>query len=118
MMMALLLFKRVPVSLTVLTQEGWTPLHSACRWNHAECAETLISWGADINKATTGGQTPLHLAAVTPNSFPTLQVLLVQPKLKAMTKNCQDDTPLDIAKRNANNTDLFDLVLPCFCQTN
>ncbi len=103
--------------ISALTEDGWTPLHSACRWNQTDCVETLISWVADINKATVGGQTPLHLAAVTPNSLNTLQILLIQPNIKTMTKNCQNDTPLDIAKRNSNPTDIFDLVLPFFCET-
>jgi len=103
--------------LSALTADGWTPLHSASRWNRAACVEILLSWGADVNKSTTGGQTPLHLAAVCPDSSDTLMILLLQPKIKPMQKNCQDDTPKDIAKRNANPTDVFDLALPCFTQT-
>jgi len=103
--------------LSALTEDGWTPLHSACRWNRTSCVETLLAWGADVNKSTTGGQTPLHLAAVCPNSSNTLLVLLLQPNLKPMQKNCQDDTPKDIAKRNANPTDVFDMALPCFTLT-
>lgn len=103
--------------LSALTADGWTPLHSASRWNRAACVEILLSWGADVNKSTTGGQTPLHLAAVCPDSSDTLLILLLQPKIKPMQKNCQDDTPKDIAKRNANPTDVFDLALPCFTQT-
>ena len=29
-----------------------------------------------------------------------------------MIKNCQEDTPLDIAKRNYNAVEVFDLALP------
>ena len=91
-------------------------MHSACRWNQTKCVQILLSWGADVNKSTIGGQTPLHLASVTPNAGPTLELLMLHPKLKPMTKNCQDDTPLDIAMRNSNSTNLLDLALPCFTQ--
>lgn len=45
------------------TSEGWTPLHSAARWGQVEIARLLLANGADINAATEGRQTPLHLAA-------------------------------------------------------
>ena len=114
---SLVILLSLGADLSALTADGWTPLHSASRWNRAACVEILLSWGADVNKSTTGGQTPLHLAAVCPDSSDTLLILLLQPKIKPMQKNCQDDTPKDIAKRNANPTDVFDLALPCFTQT-
>ena len=71
-----------------------------------------------MNAPSTGGQTPLHLAAVFPGSTPTLEILLLQPGLKAMSKNCQDDSPFDIAARNRNSTEIFDLVRPAFTLQN
>ena len=94
--------------------EQWQPIHSACRWNAAEALEVLLSWGADVNATTNGGQTPLHLAAYCGNSRNTLQLLLAHPKLKSMTTNSQDDTPKDIAIRNGNCVELFDLVQPAY----
>jgi len=38
------------------TVDKWTPLHSACKWNNPECAETLIEAGTDINAVTNGGK--------------------------------------------------------------
>lgn len=103
--------------ISATTADVWTPLHSACRWNRANCAEILLNWGADVNKVTQGGQTPLHLAAFCAKSTDTLQLLLLNPKIKAMAKNCQGDTPVDIARRNGNPVDMFDLVLPAFCDS-
>lgn len=42
-------------SITAETVDGWTPLHSACHWNSASCAEKLISVGADVNRKSQGG---------------------------------------------------------------
>lgn len=114
---SLVLLLKNGADISALTSDGWTPLHSACRWNRTRCVETLLAWGADVNASTIGGQTALHLAAVTPDSRPTLETLLLHPKLEAMSKNCQEDTPLDIAMRNSNPTDLFLLALPCFSST-
>ena len=94
--------------------ENWQPIHSACRWNAAETVEVLLNWGADINATTNGGQTPLHLAAFCKNSEKSLQILLLHPNLKSMTKNAQGDTPRDIAVRNGNCVELFDLVQPAY----
>lgn len=101
--------------LKATTQDGWTPLHSACRWNRVKSVEILLAWGADVNHETEGGQTPLHLAAVCPDALDTLTVLLLHKDIKPLSKNCQGDTPLDIAKRNSNPTSIFDACLPFFC---
>lgn len=100
--------------LAARTNDGWTPLHSASRWNSASCVELLLAWGADVNSTTQGGQTPLHLAAFCAKSRNSLLLLLNHPRIQPMTKNCQEDTPADIARRNGNSVDLFDLLLPPF----
>ena len=101
--------------ITATTEgEDWQPIHSACRWNAAEALEVLLVWGANVNATTNGGQTPLHLAAFCENSQNSLELLLTHPKLKSMTKNAQSDTPKDIAMRNGNCVELFDLVQPAY----
>ena len=45
-----------------VTPAGWTPLHSAARWDSLDCVELLLPL-VPVNTATQGGQTPLHLAA-------------------------------------------------------
>ena len=42
---------------------GWVALHQACYEGHLECAKALLGAGADINKQTNGGHTPLMAAA-------------------------------------------------------
>jgi Ankyrin repeats (3 copies) len=42
--------------------QGWTPLHSAVSAGHDLVVERLIGVEADVNAATSGGQTPLHYA--------------------------------------------------------
>lgn len=43
--------------------EGWTPLHWAALYGHAECAGFLIAFGADVDARTQRGETPLMIAA-------------------------------------------------------
>ena len=97
--------------LSATTHEGWTPLHSACRWNSSKVVELLLGWGADPNRPTEGGQTPLHLAAFCERSRATLQLLLMCDLVHGNVKNCQGDTPRDIAARNSNGVTLFDDLL-------
>ena len=116
---SLIILLKAGADINALTEDGWTPLHSAARWNKATCVEILLNWGSDVNKLTVGNQTPLHLAAVFPDSSDTLQLLMLHPEIKPMIKNCQEDTPLDIAKRNSNDGEVFDLALPFFsCKNN
>lgn len=37
------------------TIDKWTPLHSACHWNSAPCAEKLICLGLNVNAQSQGG---------------------------------------------------------------
>ena len=97
------------------TAEGWMPLHSACRWNSADCVEVLLAWGANVNAVTEGGQTPLHLAAFGRRARESLQLLFMHPHIQPGMRNCQGDTPRDIALRNNNCVDLFDVVEPSLC---
>ncbi|XP_025069688.1 oxysterol-binding protein-related protein 1 isoform X4 [Alligator sinensis] len=44
---------------------GWTPLHLACYFGHANVVEDLLKAGADLNVLNNMGDTPLHRAAYT-----------------------------------------------------
>jgi len=42
---------------------GATPLHISAFNGNYDCLSTLLSWGADVNRATSEGCTALHYAA-------------------------------------------------------
>jgi hypothetical protein len=52
-----------PALVDARDENGRTPLHWACRGNHAEVAEHLVAVGADVNAADDSGVTPLHSVA-------------------------------------------------------
>jgi ankyrin repeat protein len=55
--------------------DGWTPLHEACKTGQVQSAGLLVSAGANLEHGGPGGALPLHIAAA--NGFPQLvQVLL------------------------------------------
>jgi len=95
----------------VTTHEGWTPLHSAAKWDSKECVELLLQV-TPPNIQTNGGQTPLHLAAMSSTGIATLQLLLYHPEIDPDLINSQGDTPRDLAIRNGPYTHLFDAVMP------
>ena len=49
--------------MSLQNEIGWVALHRACIEGHLECAKALLGAGADINKQTNRGSTPLMLAA-------------------------------------------------------
>jgi len=59
------------------TSDNYTPLHTALRNNNMEAIAELITQGADINAiGGASGDTPLHMAVMTPVSPDTLRILL------------------------------------------
>jgi len=43
-------------NISAETEDGWQPLHSACKWNNARCVVKLLEHGADPNAASKGGK--------------------------------------------------------------
>ena len=93
------------------TEDGWTPLHSAAKWNCVFVAELLLLT-TPVNCVTRGGQTPLHLACLSATSRDVVELLLSQPDLDPTLKNSQGDTARDVAARAGNLAPLFDCVEP------
>ncbi|KAG7274509.1 hypothetical protein CRUP_025702, partial [Coryphaenoides rupestris] len=96
------------------TADGWTPLHSACRWG-------LRRGGADVNARTAGGLTPLHLAAAhagrhpaTAGSAHTLELLLSQRRLRAELRGGGGgETAAQVARRSGPHYFLFEMAEAC-----
>ena len=110
------------------TEDGWTALHSAARWNSYQCVERLLL-EVPANVLTDGGHTPLHLTCQT-NSRETLELLLSHPDIDPSIVNCQvslytsvrtdndclpslqGDRPVDVARRMGSLAPLFEAVTP------
>jgi ankyrin repeat protein len=60
---AMLSFADLPARVTACDSEGWTPLHWAALYGHAECAGFLIAQGAPVDALSRKGETPLMIAA-------------------------------------------------------
>ncbi len=68
---------RDPSLMKAHSTDGWTPLHLAAFFGHADLANALLDRGADINAASTNAMnnTPLHAAAAGGNT-PLVKLLL------------------------------------------
>ena len=56
-----------PERINLITNDGWTPLQLACRYNHRKCVNSLISYKSlNINQVTLNG-TALHVAVEAKN---------------------------------------------------
>ena len=93
-----------------VTNDGWSPLHSACRWNHADAAARLLDHGADVNKGTNSNQTPLHIAASEKNSRDLLLLLLTHEKIDTSIKNNVGETSQELCQRYNAHSNLFNIV--------
>jgi len=92
------------------TEDGWTPLHCAARWNSYLCVERLLL-EVPVNVVTRGGQTPLHLACNS-NNRQTLELLLSHPDIDPTIANSQGDLPVDVARRMGSLAPLLEAVSP------
>ncbi len=54
--------EKVPKSLNLKDERGWSPLHLAVKNGHLEIAKFLMDRGAEINARGVCGVTPLRLA--------------------------------------------------------
>jgi ankyrin repeat protein len=77
--------------------------------DQTEVASVLLQNDADINAVTSGGQSPLHLAATYSRDNSLLEVLLMDKRLDPSIVNCQNQTALDLARRSGKEA-LFELI--------
>ena len=83
---ALLLFE-AGAEIEPRSNDGWTPLHSAARWNNDAMASLLLSRGANVNSKTNGNLTPLQLATSEKEMLAVISVLVAEPHCDVTTKN-------------------------------
>ncbi len=69
----------------------------------------LLQNDADINAQTSGGLTPLHLAATYTRDNSLLEVLLMDKRLDSNIVNGQNETAFDLARRSGKES-FFELV--------
>jgi ankyrin repeat protein len=60
---AMMSFPDLPARVRASDDEGWTPLHWAALYGHAECVGFLIAHGAPVDAQSHKGETPLMIAA-------------------------------------------------------
>ncbi|NXJ84813.1 ANK1 protein, partial [Trogon melanurus] len=88
---------RMFLQTTVHLQNGFTPLHIACKKNHIRVMELLLKTGASIDAVTESGLTPLHVAAFM-GHLPIVKTLL-QRGASPNVSNVKVETPLHMAAR-------------------
>lgn len=83
---------------------GDTALVLAIRGGHAGAVKLLLQNGADVNKTTEDGKTPLYLATQAPANSGRIVQLLLEHKAKVDEEVSQSgDTPLIAAVRQGNS---------------
>ena len=99
------------------TEDGWQPIHCACRWNKVEVASLLLQNEANINSLTNGHQTPLHLAACNNRSKATLELLLMHPGVDVTLRNSRGETARELADSLGQLGYLFEMKEECIDYT-
>jgi len=78
-------------SLDCVDEEGYTPLHIACKYGHQEMASLLLDNGANFDLKDRSGKTALHLA-----SSPQIVQLLLQKHVDVNAKAYDFSTKLHL----------------------
>lgn len=92
---------------------GSSALHFAANYRHREIVALLIENGAEIEKRTKLGETPLLLASMGTSSLEGAAIveLLLQRGAKATTADKKKQTPLHFVTFNSENPDLIEAVI-------
>jgi ankyrin repeat protein len=92
-------------ALQVRTSDGWTPLHLAAFFGHAEVARILLAAGADIESVSSNGiaNRPLH-AALAGKLDPAVVDLLLSRGANAKATAEAGVTPLHLAAARGSMT--------------
>jgi len=95
----ILSLKKYGCVLSALDEEGYTPLHIACKYGHHEMAAILLENGAEIELKDRSGKTALHLS-----STPQIVQLLLQHNVDVNAKAYDFSTKLHIIAADPSET--------------
>jgi ankyrin repeat protein len=96
--------------LNALGHDGWTPLHLAAFFGHADIAERLVARGARTSPRSDNatGNTPLHAALA--GNQPTLATLLIRAGADVHAADAQGHRPIHLAASAGNLDAIADLL--------
>ncbi|XP_015418857.1 PREDICTED: ankyrin-2 [Myotis davidii] len=86
-----------PTNRLSFAQNGFTPLHIACKKNRIKVMELLVKYGASIQAVTESGLTPIHVAAFMGHL--NIVLLLLQNGACPDVTNIRGETALHMAAR-------------------
>lgn len=84
--------------------DGWTPLHLAAFFGHADAARLLLAAGADVGAVSQNSLTNTPLHAATAGKHAEIALLLLERGADPLRTDAGGYTPLDIARQNHLDT--------------
>jgi ankyrin repeat protein len=91
-----------PGSANSFAFDGWTPLHLAAFFGHADAVETLVAAGADLQAVSRNSlrNTPLHAAVA--GNHAAVALVLIEHGAGVHAQDAGGHTPLHIAAENGS----------------
>ncbi len=97
-------------NVSIADAEGWIALHHSAEGGHPVAAKLLVDAGAVVEAQTTGGYTPLHLAAAKDNSE-VVRFLIEEAGANPNSRRLDGGTPMYMAAQNGQRVDAIKVLL-------